>query len=144
MLLILYFNNIIPTFTIVIFSVALFIRILHQKQRVRQRIQWKRHRKMTMQLLSISTLYLFVTAPWAMIILLRMCGLPPDVGASFETITNFLDYFIVLLFPFVTLLSLPELQVKVKKVLCMHRPRRSVEPEILLRRNVRKNLDNAE
>lgn len=132
------FNNIIPTLTIVTFSVALLIRVLHQKQRVRQQIQWKKHRKMTVQLLSISGLYLFVTAPWAFIILLRMCGLTASVGASYEMVTTFLDYFIVPLFPFVALLSLPELQRKVKRVLRAHRPRRSIEPEILLRRNAQK------
>ncbi len=133
------FNNIIPSLTIVIFSVALLVRILRQKYRIRHQIQWRKHRKMTIQTLSISILYLLITAPWAMIIFLRICGLPSNVGVTYENYATFIDYFIVLLFPFVALLSLPELSTKVKKLLHLHRQRRLIEPQILVGRNVRNN-----
>jgi hypothetical protein len=134
------FNNIIPSLTIVIFSVALLVRILRQKYRVRQQIQWRKHRKMTIQILSISVLYLLITAPWAIIIFLRVCGLPSNVGMSYENYANFIDYFIVPLFPFVALLSLPELRIKVKKVLHLYRQRRLIEPQIVAGRAVRINI----
>jgi hypothetical protein len=133
------FNNIIPSLTIVIFSLALLVRVLRQKYRIRQQIQWRKHRKMTIQILSISVLYLLITAPWAIIIFLRVCGLPSNVGVSYEYYTNFIDYFIVPLFPFVALLSLPKLSIKVKKFLHVHRRRRSIEPQIVVGRAVKIN-----
>jgi hypothetical protein len=133
------FNNIIPSLMIVIFSVALLVRIIRQKYRIHQQIRWRKHRKLTIQILSISILYLLITAPWALIIFLRICGLPPNIGVIYENYTNFIDYFIVLLFPFVALLSLPELNTKVKKVLHLQRRKRSIEPQIMPGRAVRAN-----
>ncbi|CAF1321760.1 unnamed protein product [Adineta steineri] len=117
-----FVNNIIPSLTIVISSVLLLLRVFRQKYRMCQQIQWRKHRKMTIQLLWIAVLYLLITSPWAIIIFLRLCGLPPNIGAGFENIAVFLSYYIVLLFPFVSLLSLPELYNKLKKI-CHRQPR---------------------
>jgi hypothetical protein len=131
-------NNILPCLIIVIFSVALFLRILRQKYRLRQQIQWRKHRKMTVQLLSISALYLLITTPWAIISFLRICGLPSNIGVSFESYAYFAGYYIAIFFPFVALVSLPELRIKLKKVLYLYR-QRSVVPELSIRRNATNN-----
>lgn len=131
-------NNIIPSLTIVIFSMALLVRILRQKQRMRQAIQWRKHRKMTIQLLLISSLYLVVTCPSAFMTFLRICGLPNDIGVDFEIVAVFLSYYIVLFFPFVTILSIPELCTKIKTILKLQRPRRLIAPEILPLRHLRR------
>jgi hypothetical protein len=133
------FNNILPTLIIVIFSVSLFLRVLWQKHRMRQPIQWRKHRKMAIQLLSISALYLFITTPWAIIMFLRICGLSRDIGVSYENITTFISYYMVLLFPFVSLLSLSELRTKLNKVLHLHRQQRSIGLEPVAGRGVRNN-----
>ncbi|CAF1318907.1 unnamed protein product [Rotaria sordida] len=123
------FHYIIPCFTIIFLGIILILRVLWQKHRMHQPIRWRRHRKMTVQLLSISVLYLLVTAPWAIMIFLRICGLPYDVGEGFENLTFFISYYIVLFFPFVSVLSLPELRTKFKNVLHLPRVRRIVGPE---------------
>ncbi len=134
------FNNIFPSITIGIFSVALLLRVFRQKYRMRHQIQWRKHRKMTAQLLSISALYLFITAPWAIIMFLRMCGLPPNAGAAFESYAAFSSYYIVLLFPFVSLLSLPELRIKLKNILHLQRRATCVRTKPLaIRRDARNN-----
>lgn len=123
------FNNIFPSSTIVLSSVTLLIRILRQKYRMHQQIQWKKHRKMTIQILSISTLYLLLTTPWAMTTLFKICGLESIVTEAYESYSGLFSYFIVLLFPFVSLLSLPELRVKFERILCKHRAQRTIRPE---------------
>jgi len=132
-------NNMMPSLTIVIFSIALLLRILRQKQRMRQAIQWRKHRKMTVQLLSISFLYLVVTCPYAFMSFLRRCGLPDDVGVDFENWTVFFSYYIVILFPFVAIFSLPGLSTKIKAIFQLQRPTRLIAPAILPLRNIRRN-----
>lgn len=133
------FHYIIPCCIIIFLSMALFLRILWQKHRMHQPILWRNHRKMTIQLLSISVLYLLVTVPWAIMIFLRICGLPAHIGASFESFTFFASYYIVLFFPFFSVISLPELRNKLKIVLHLPRTRRPVGPEPLTLRDT-KNL----
>ncbi|CAF3905439.1 unnamed protein product, partial [Rotaria sp. Silwood1] len=46
-------NKMLPTLTIVVFSIALLVRVLLQRRRIHQHIQWQKHKKMTIQLLAI-------------------------------------------------------------------------------------------
>jgi len=131
-------NNIIPCLTIVIFSITLLLRILRQKHRMRQAIHWRKHRRMTVQLLSVSFLYLVVTCPYAFITFLRICGLSYNIGVNFEDWALFFSYYIVLFFPFVAILSVPELCTKVKTIFHLQRSVRLIAPEILPMRDVRR------
>lgn len=107
-------NQIIPILTIIVFSSALFVRVLRQRARMRRTIQWRKHRKMAIQLLSISFFYLIILFPYAVVYIVRLSGLTNTLVTDFRTYTAFLSYFVVLLFPFVCALSLPELQTKMK------------------------------
>jgi hypothetical protein len=49
-------NGIICAFIETISSMALLIRILWKKRRARQRVNWRKHRKMAFQLLPVSCL----------------------------------------------------------------------------------------
>lgn len=129
----------IPCFIIIIFSLGLLFRVLWQKYRARQQILWRRHRKMTIQLLSIACLYLLVAVPWAIMIFLRICGLSPDIAAEFENLTLYVSYYIEIFFPFVACLSLPELRNKVKKFLHLTKLQRSVGPVPLVQRDENKH-----
>lgn len=124
-------NNILPSFLIIILSIALLFRILRQKRRMRQALQWRKHRKMTIQLLSISLLYLFATSPYAMMVLLRLCGLPADQGIEFQEYTIFVSYYAELWFPFVVMFSVPEFLTKVKSILRLQRQRGRIVPTML-------------
>jgi hypothetical protein len=44
-------HQVIPTFIIVIFCTALLLRVVLQKRRMNQPVQWRKYRKMTIQLL---------------------------------------------------------------------------------------------
>lgn len=124
-------NHIIPTFIIISCSVTLLGRILYQKKRVRQPIRWRKHRKMAIQLLSISVLYLVLYIPDILLDFVYLCGISKDVGASFLLYANFFSYYGNLLLPFVCAGSLPNLKRKIKRIfLCRRRERRAIAPQI--------------
>ena len=116
-------HQIIPNFIIVVFSIALLARVIWQKFKLHQPIHWRKHRKMTVQLLSISLLYLVFSFPFILVTLLYLCGLPYRIYGSFIVYADFFSYFIVLLFPFVCALSLPELWTKIKNTIYPQRHR---------------------
>lgn len=106
-------NSVISIILTIIFSVALLARVIYQKRRMRQPIHWRKHRKITIQLLSIVSLYLFINLPLPILIVAHLCGVPPDVGLEVQLYTYFLCYFISLLLPYVCLGSLPEVRKKI-------------------------------
>lgn len=103
----------VPTLVILVFSLGLFIRVIGRKRRILARTQWRKHRKMIIQLLSVSSLLLLFNLPVAILILARLAGLPANFGVVFGQYAYFFTYCIPLLLPFVTLLSLPEISRKI-------------------------------
>ncbi|CAF1007225.1 unnamed protein product [Rotaria sordida] len=87
-------NSILPTFIICIFSVIILIRFHYQKHRVvYRRNQWRQQRKMAIQLISSSVVYLIPNIPFNLLIIAHLCGLPKDVGVQPElTNTLLTDY----------------------------------------------------
>jgi hypothetical protein len=107
-------NNIVPTITITIFSVTLLIRVNLQKRRLHQTNLWRKQRKMAIQLLCNSFLYMMANIPLNICILAHLCGLPEAVGAEMQLYFDYLCYYVTLLFPFVCLGILSELRKKIK------------------------------
>ncbi|UJR13188.1 hypothetical protein I4U23_000210 [Adineta vaga] len=99
-------NNCIPIFSIPILSGILFVRFLFQKHRVQINLfRWKRDRKMLLQLLSITLLYVFGWAPLqtaAIYINFYLGGISPQFIVDYF---YSLPYFIHLFYPFVVLFS---------------------------------------
>jgi hypothetical protein len=126
-------NGIIPTFSIVIFSVLLLTRVLWQKRRLRQQIHWGKYRKMAIQLLSISSIYFFLYFPTTVLYVLYTSGVPlSDNALDYYGSSLYFTPHIVMLIPFVTAVSLPELRAKFKvRALCCRQPTRAVAPEIM-------------
>jgi hypothetical protein len=112
-------NNIVPSLLTAFLSVALLIRVIQQKRRLNQQIHWRKQRKMTIQLVSISVLNIIFNIPLNLVSLAHLCGLPDDYAVEEEHYFYFSCYFLIFLFPFVCLYSYPELYMKVKsKFLC--------------------------
>ena len=122
------FHQTLPNLFIVIFSAALLIRVLLRKCRTHQPIQWRKHRKMTIQLLSIAILYLFFAFPIALMNLMYFCGLSEDLGLEFYEYFLFFNYLMLLLLPFACVLSLPELLIKIKRFLHIRTQNRTIVP----------------
>ena len=119
-------HQMIPTFTIVIFSIGLLVRVLYQKTRLNRSLQWRKQRKMAIQLLSISILYLSFNFPWTFIDLCYEIGLSVGDVFKFRSYAYFFSCYIIFLFPFVCCGTLPELRKKLNRVLCCKNNRRKI------------------
>ena len=125
-------HNLIPIIIIIVCSVALLVRVVRQKHRARQRIRWGSHRKMTIQVSSISLLYLVIYIPDMLMEFIYRIGVSKDVGADFTEYAGFFMDFGSLLLPFVCAGSLPDVQKKVKRIFpCWRRERRTVRPQTI-------------
>ncbi len=127
----LLFHQVIPTIIIVICSVVLIARVVYQKRKVNQTMQWRKYRKMTIQLLSISALYFIFNSPWTILIFASQYGLPHNVTAIPLSYVIYLRTYVIFLFPFVCCASLPELQQKLKRLLHWQRRHRIVVIETI-------------
>ena len=119
-------NGIICAFTETTFSSALLIRVLLQKRRLHQSMNWKKHRKMALQLLSISFLTLTIVFPQSLIAVIKQLGWISSTSLGTQ-VDNYLFYFytfVVFLLPFICLSSLPELWPKL--IVCRRKTRPSV------------------
>ncbi len=99
-------HNVLPTLIIALFSLALLYRVIVQKKRIRESIQWQQHRRMSMQLLPLSAVYLFLNFPLTIIMLVQLFqdkGLRFDFGGQLYIF--FLTYSVTLLLPFVVYVS---------------------------------------
>ncbi|CAF2150614.1 unnamed protein product [Rotaria magnacalcarata] len=113
-------NNIAPTVAVAVFSILLLVRVSLLKRRLHQRTQWRKQRRMAIQLLSISSLNLIFNMPLNILALAHLCGLPSDVGFEVEQYFYFSCYFLVLLFPFVCLYQYPNIH---RKLFCRRKNR---------------------
>jgi hypothetical protein len=107
-------NGFIPVCMVAIFSVALLVRVLWQKQQMRRQMTWRKNRKMTVQLLGVSTMFLVFNVGYFVLALGQMVW-DPTFGA--DLMIWFLSVNICapqLVFPFLCLGALPDLQIKVK------------------------------
>ncbi|CAF1093765.1 unnamed protein product [Adineta ricciae] len=123
-------QQVIPTSIIVIFSALLILRVIWQKKRLHQPIAWKRHRKMTIQLISISCLYILFNLPWTFLVFAFQYGLSAEVAEIPLLFAGYLYYYVTFFFPFVCLGSLPEIRKKLAEKLCWCRRRRRTPKEV--------------
>ncbi|CAF1600155.1 unnamed protein product [Adineta ricciae] len=124
-------NHSVPILLIIVGSVGLLLRILHQKNRMHQPIRWRNYRKLTIQLLSISFVYLILHTPHTLMEFMYLCGIPEEVGENFMSYAEFFSYYSNLLLPFICAGSIPELKTKVKRLLSWWgRSIRTVHPQV--------------
>ncbi len=107
-------NGIFCTFIETISSIALLIRVLWQKHRVHHPVNWRKHRKMAFQLLSVSCLSLTIVFPQSLIIVIQEVGGSnmSDFGDEINAYLFYLYTFVVFLLPFICLGNLPKLWKK--------------------------------
>ena len=112
-------NSIIPTPIITIFSIGLVIRVIKQKQTLHRHFEWRKYRKMIIQLLSITGMFLLFNLPMTCLVLAHACGLPSDSTGQFEFYAYYLYHFVSHLMPFVCLSSLPEIRKRIKQLMVL-------------------------
>ena len=113
-------NDLVPIMIIIICSLTLLFRVIHQKYRMRRVLRWRDHRKMTIQLLSISLLYFIVYIPEMFMEFVYLCGVSEDIGAEFMMYAEFFTHYGTILLPFICAGSISELRKKIKR-LCFWR-----------------------
>ncbi|CAF2755031.1 unnamed protein product [Rotaria sp. Silwood2] len=108
------------------FFIGLLVRIRWQRRRIGQSLTWRKHWKMTLQLLFISVIYLIFALPLTLISLLYLCGIPLYVTAKYTEYAQFLDYCTIILCPIVSAFSLPRLRNQKNNILPIRRRARAV------------------
>ena len=111
------FNGIIPCIVIIIANILLFIRIIKQKHRLRQEVQWHKYKRMIIQLISCSLLFLIFQIPSMGLLLAQKFGLPFGATGQFELFIYFTSCFMVLWMPFICLGSSKEIWTKMKTLM---------------------------
>jgi hypothetical protein len=124
-------HAILTVLTIVISSVALLLRVLWQRHRTHRQIDWRRHRKMTIQLLSISIVYIIFLFPYALITICQLCGLSTDAVVQVLSVMTFFTYYALFLVPIACISLLPELRNKLMKILQLRQQQRAIHPIML-------------
>ncbi|CAF4824249.1 unnamed protein product [Rotaria socialis] len=105
-------HQVAPTLLIMFGCVPLFVRVMLQKIRARQQIEWRKHRKMILQVLTISSVYIVFNLPWFGVIFAYEFGLLPQLVTVDLTVSKFIIYNIIFFCPIVCCLSLSELRTK--------------------------------
>jgi hypothetical protein len=126
-------DDIVPTFIITISSATLLLRVLFSRRRAHQKLRWRRYRKLFLQLMPISTIYLFIYLPPVVLYTAYTCGLPTNVFADYYSLMLYLSYIGTFLIPFASAASLSDLKNKCKNLLLFwHQPQPTVAPEIIM------------
>ena len=109
----------IPTLFIALFSVGLVLRVLYQKRLfLRQHGQWRKYRRMILQLLSISFVYLICMGPYTLVqIIDLLAGLSPLMTYVENVYLFYVYWLLMLLLPFVCIGCVPELTNKLNRQL---------------------------
>ena len=124
----LMFNQVVPAFTIVVFSMALLIRVLWQKRRMLQSINWRKQRRMIYQLLSITLIYLIFNIPCSLYYLAYQTGLATVVHPEISFYLAFFAFYLAFLFPFACLGTLPNFRQKLRRLFCLRRQTGVIQP----------------
>ena len=118
----------IPLWFSLIIDTSLIVRVIYRKQAIfqHQAIQWRKHRKMVMQLLIISTLFSLCQYPYAVVIFIQLfVTLPESIVYAQIVCFYYLFWLLTLLLPFACIVSISEVIHKVK-FLFMQRKRRRI------------------
>ncbi|UJR32663.1 hypothetical protein I4U23_020123 [Adineta vaga] len=101
-------NTGLPVVVIIIGNVALIVRVIRQKLRRQQSVSWVKQRRMTLQLLSISCLYLIAWLPSIISGLMQQIVPSESVYGIQEDYISDLTYLISLLLPWLCIGLVPD------------------------------------
>ncbi|CAF1044934.1 unnamed protein product [Adineta ricciae] len=122
----------LPVSIILVSSSTLLLRVLYQKRRIHHRVRWRKHRKMTIQLISIAILYILFYVPATIAYAFTKFESTYETGIYIGPYATYFSYFMIPLFPFVCILSLPELQTNRWQIFFFRRLIRRVYPNTTL------------
>ena len=109
-------NELLPIPVIGVFSATLLFRVLRRKRRLLGRVEWRKQRKMSIQLLSVSTLFFTVNLPPILLYLIETMVAKknlPGMDTAYACF-SYMTYYQSVLLPFV---CVPPLWKNCKKIL---------------------------
>jgi hypothetical protein len=114
-----FIRDVIPAFLIGVSSILLIGRVIWQKHYcMRLPMQWHRHRKLAIQIIPISILYLCCVIPYGLITCINIFDGWSGIGMSVQQLYFFyLFYLLAELLPFAYLAAIPKLY---SKLFCRH------------------------
>ena len=124
-------HYIVPVLLIAMFNIALLLRVIQKKCRLHRAVNWRQCRKMTVQLVSIASVFLLSDLPFTIVQVLRWSGHPDfatDIAGLYLT---YLTYLPAIGIPFVTLGTIPELKKKVNALFFFLENRQAVRPNFV-------------
>ena len=101
-------NNGFPIVVIMLSNTVLIIRVIRQKSRRQRAIPWSKQRRMTLQLVSISSLYLVTWFPTIITGVMQQLNPSNDLYNIQEGYLSDLTYLICLLLPWICIGMLPD------------------------------------
>ncbi|CAM2727809.1 unnamed protein product [Rotaria socialis] len=109
-------NVLLPSLLIPFASVSLLVRVLFQAKKMKRTLKWRSTRKLTLQLIVISTLYLLFWFPLALVSIIRICFISTFISKTFSYYLYYTPYFVQLLMPVVCLACSPEIWPKKRRI----------------------------
>ncbi|CAF1228944.1 unnamed protein product [Adineta steineri] len=99
----------LPVLITIVFNVLLLIRVILQKRRLHIGMNWRRSRKMLIQLLSVVLIFLCTQIPLTIFALIRLIFDPNFLSTIVILWYYFTTYFIILLIPFAYVITTNEI-----------------------------------
>ena len=103
-------NQLFAAVLAIVFSLLLWIRIVQQRKRMRKNVEWRRFKKLTIQVLVITLLFVFLEMPYAITCTLAYTGYFTNsvLFDYFNSISLFLCYIMPILMPFACFFGLKQ------------------------------------
>jgi len=108
-------TGILPTVVLIISKISLLIRVVKQKYRLRQNVQWRKYRRMIIQVCFCSGLYLFFNLPYWVGVVIRIGGIVNITLDQYQFVASSMSYLICLWMPFVCLAATPHILEKINQ-----------------------------
>ncbi|CAF1563803.1 unnamed protein product [Adineta steineri] len=137
-------SSMIPVALIVIFNIILLIRVIYQKYKMRRGNAWRTTRKLSIQLFSISFLFLSIYLPFIILGLIRTWIDPLFLYGVTITYLAYVAYVVSLLMPFICLVSLPEIVTKIKELCSLTNRVEPTQQQIAITLNIRRNIQQTQ
>lgn len=111
-------HQVLPTFLIGLFSIGLLLRTIISRHRLQRSVEWRKYRKMIIQLLSSSIVYLVFSVPFSINPLAQLAGKPtPFPYDMYLNIFSYWAYGISIFLPFFIAISSPTAVFKIKQLM---------------------------
>lgn len=115
-------HQVLPTFLITPLGGGLLVRTILSRQRLQRSIEWRKYRRMIVQLLSVSVVYLLFSMPFSLNPIAQLARTSSPL--TFDVYLNVFSYWaygICIFLPFVLAGSLPDTEVKLSKLFRLNR-----------------------